>query len=151
MCIETTININKDLLEKVTDASIEMEKSVGFVFSALLVRVVRYYKVEDAKVFKRIKYQDKDKKRNWKRKHLYLREAEYEYCLDLKKAMKMSLSKILREAIQKFLDEIVFEVMNKNKQPDNYHISNYCFLSKTIDDIILFQFYWGISHIILET
>ena len=93
----------------------------------------------------RIKYQKKDLPENWHTFHLTLREDEYEYCLDLRKIYKMSLSHVIAYAIKKYLNDILslFSDDERVKNADTYLYKNYLVSHKIIDGIHCWKYYWG--------
>ena len=96
------------------------------------------------KSYSRIKYQARDDKENWYLVHLVLNEYEYEYYLDMRKFFKMSVSYIVAYAVKRYLDEIIDELLNMNKNTDNYLYRNYILITKTINSVICWQIYWGV-------
>lgn len=94
--------------------------------------------------YPRIRYQARDDKENWHRIHLVLNEYEYEYCLDMRKLFKMSVSFILAYAVRRFLEDVINELIDGSNNTDNYCYQNYILIKKIIDGIICWQIYWGI-------
>lgn len=139
MLIETTIYVHKSILNKLVEGAAVTRKSINSIIKLLVQRIMR----DNQRMIKRnsrIKYQERDLKENWHRIHVVLNEYEYEYCLDLRKFLKMSVSFFLAYAVLRYLDELL-----KNKiGTDNYYYKNYFFIKKTFDGTICWQIYWGI-------
>jgi len=86
-------------------------------------------------------YQERRPKHKWKRVHLSLRRDEYEYCIDLRKVKKLSVSFIIAIAIEQFLDDLISKIENN---PDNYRYRNYIIICKTVNNVTNINIYWGI-------
>ncbi len=117
-------------------------RTMTFLIKLLIQRVMR----GNRKLLKsntRVKYQERDEKENWRRLHISFNEDEYEYCLDMRKFFKMSVSLILAFAVMRYLDDIINELIDGSKNTDNYRFRNYMFINKIIDGIICWQIYWG--------
>jgi hypothetical protein len=75
-----------------------------------------------------------------------MNEYEYEYYLDMRKFYKMSVSFILAYAVMKYINEVVNELLNGNKNTDNYSYRNYIFIKTTSNETICWQIYWGVPQ-----
>jgi hypothetical protein len=145
MLIESTIYINKSVLEMLYKGSEKIGRSKTSIIKLLMQRVMR----ENQRLlqsYSRVKYQERDIKENWHRFHIVLNEYEYEYYLDMRKFFKMSVSFILAFAVRSYLNDIVNELINGNKNTDNYLYRNYIFVKKTINEVICWKTYWGIPR-----
>lgn len=139
MPIETTLYVHKSILNKLVEGAAATRKSINSIIKLLVQRIMR----DNQRMIKknsRIKYQERDLKENWHRLHIILNEYEYEYCLDLRKFLKMSVSFILAYAVLRYLDEL----LKNNNDTDNYYYKNYFIIKKTFDGTICWQIYWGI-------
>ncbi len=136
MMIQTTINIHKTTLEKITHASLHSGVSRNQLIIRLLKKEMNIVQ-NNFKHGKRIQYQGRDGAKNWHTFHLQLRPDDYEYFLDLRKLFKMSISRILAIAVAKYLQDI------KNKITDNYQYRNYIIIKDIIDDVICWKLLWG--------
>ncbi len=145
MLIESTIHIHKSILEMLNRGSEITGGSRTFIIKLLMQRVMSNNQ-QMLKSHSRIKYQARDNKENWYRLHVVINEYEYEYYLDMRKFYKMSVSFILAYAVRRYLDEILSELLNRNKNTDNYFYKNYIFVNRTIDGITCWQIYWGIPQ-----
>lgn len=145
MIIETTININIELKNKLIRASLLSGKTQKQILSFLLYKLKKEYGMS-AHSWVRLKYQKRDPRKRWSKHHIVLSPGEYEYCSDLKKVCKYSLSGLIAYAIEKYLDDISWI---SNVDTDNYHCSNYIFSNIVVDGIICWQFFWGIPKKIM--
>jgi hypothetical protein len=146
MFIETTININIDVLDRLSDASIRTGESKRNIISSLLQRVSGDYE-KIAAPWKRIAYQKRDTKKKWRRLHLTLVPDEYEFFLDLRKACKLSVSRLVAYGVEKYLDEVVADFM---KGTDNYRYSNYTMSYFNDRGTVCLIHYWGIPEKVLS-
>jgi hypothetical protein len=141
MQVETTININKDMDLKLSEAAARTGESKRNIISSLLRHLSEDYE-KLAVPWKRISYQKRDPKKNWRRLHLTLMPDEYEFFLDLRKAYKMSVSRLVAYAMEKYFNEVECELINGS---DNYRYKNYT-LSCVIDKgVVCLIHYWGMA------
>lgn len=143
--IETTINIHADSLYLLNQASRRTALSRSKIICLLMNKIVIGNLNILIKSFTRIAYQKRDEKENWYRFHITLTPGEYEHLLDMRKVFKMSVSFILCFAIKEYLNEILSELEIGSNITDNYRLNNYVCTNKTVDGIICWLFYWGIS------
>ncbi len=134
MKIETTLNISESnlllLKNEVKKTNIPMNKLIiNLLFQYLNKRSNHY------KTFSRIRYQKRNKTKLWKVKHVWFTPDFYEKCVDLRKFHKLSLSGILAEAIELYLEKI------SDKKYDNYHKS-YIFISTFYNNCPIFIISW---------
>ena len=85
-----------------------------------------------------VQYQPRSSRENWHRFHIQLRIDDYEYLLDLRKLLKMSVSSILAYALEKYGNKVIL-----SKKTDNYRYINYMIMREVIDGIICWRFIWG--------
>ncbi|MBP7738700.1 MAG: hypothetical protein KA369_22180 [Spirochaetes bacterium] len=135
--METTLNIHVDIFRLINSAA----KARGISRSDLIVTLLK--KVMDdianpSRLGKLVQYQEKSMPCEWRTFHVSLREDDYEYFLDLRKLLKMSVSLILAYAVKKYLKRI----MNKNIT-DNYLFKNYVLAKMVIDNIVCWKLIWG--------
>ncbi|MCP4136803.1 MAG: hypothetical protein GY754_37885 [bacterium] len=143
MYVDTTININRELLEEVEAAAKLLKMSRSDVVILLLNRVMEKKEIS-LEVFKQIKYQFRDLASNWKRIHVYPEVERYEMMLDMRKIFKRSVSLIIATAINEYLDLLVKELSatEKPEKSDSYP-SDYLFLARDSCGIQKFVIYWG--------
>jgi hypothetical protein len=145
MIIQTTLYIHKSILEMLNRGTETTGESRTAIIKHLMQRVMS----DNNKMlesYSRIKYQARDEKENWHRLHITICEYEYEYYLDMRKFYKMSVSFILAYAIKRYLNAVVYALLDIDKNTDNYHYRNYILIKKTLDGIICWQIYWGIPQ-----
>ncbi len=134
--METTLNINCDILKQITKAALRKKIAQSDMIILLLNKVMDntqnpYF------LGKMVKYQERRSPDQWHRFHIQLRPDEYEFFLDLRKLLKMSVSLILAYAVGKYLKLIL------RNTTDNYLHRNYLMIRELIDNIKCWKFYWG--------
>ena len=143
MLIETTLHIHKSILEMLNKSSEITGENRTFLVKLLMQRAMNDNQ-KLLKSYSRIQYQRRDVKENWHRLHVVVNEYEYEYYQDMRKFFKMSISFILAYAVIRYMDDIVNELLGRNKSSDKYYFRNYVFVKETKDGITCWQIYWGI-------
>ncbi len=136
--METTLNVQIDILTKITRAA----QKRGISRSDLIILLIK--KTMDSisdpvRIGTMVKYQKRMKPDDWHTFHIRLQMDDYEYLLDLRKLLKMSVSLILAYAVEKYLDEII-----KGNITDNYQHKNYLVIKELIGNIICWKFIWGL-------
>lgn len=104
----------------------------------ILIKKVMDEKWKTVPVGKMVKYQQKCSPGDWHAFHLQLREDDYEYFLDLRKLLKMSVSLILAYAVDKYLQQLITGDIT-----DNYRFIHYVVVKELVENIICWRFYWG--------
>ncbi len=94
---------------------------------------------DPGRIGRMVQYQEKRDPSEWRVFHVRVREDVYEYWLDLRKLLKMSVSLILAYAVKKFLSKLL-----KIKTTDNYQFKNYLIVKEIINSVIVWKFIWGI-------
>lgn len=142
--METTINIHNDILQQISKAA----NIKGISRSSMMLILIKTVMDETRKpdcLWKMVQYQETRKPDEWHRFHLVLRPDEYEYLLDLRKLLKMSVSLILAYAVLKYLNKL----LSKNFT-DNYRYKNYILVEDSIDTIPCWTLIWGYPRNIAE-
>ena len=139
MLIPTTLHVHKTILDKLDHGAIVIGISRNSIIKLLIQRIMKDNR-RMLKANSRVRYQAKDLKENWKRINITFNEYEYEYCLDLRKFYKMSVSLILAFAVLLHL----YEILKSGKSTNNYCYYNYIFVREIVDNVICWQIYWGI-------
>ncbi|MBN1495414.1 MAG: hypothetical protein JXA07_01505 [Spirochaetes bacterium] len=135
--METTLNIHVRILEKISLAA----RSRGISRSEMIILLIK--KAMDdipdpARIGRMVRYQKRNMPTEWRTFHVRLRMDDYEFFLDLRKLLKMSVSLILAYAVKKFLDKLVTA-----NTTDNYQYRNYVVIKEYIDSIVSWRFIWG--------
>ena len=88
-----------------------------------------------------VRYQKRSNQENWHTFHIKLRIDEYEYFLDLRKLLKMSVSRILADAARRYLQ-------NKGKKNigNKYQFKNYIIIKELINNSICWKLVWGYPY-----
>jgi hypothetical protein len=135
--METTLNIHADIQKKIEETVI----SKGIIRRELIVLLLNKIMDEtrhSVKMGRLVQYQKRRPRKEWRRVHVRFEADEYEYFLDLRKLMKMSLSHILAVAVEKYIDEI-----SKGKRADKNRYTNYLIINEEIDSISCWRMIWG--------
>jgi len=135
--METTLNLRPDISNMIAIAARRKGVSRSEIILTLLKKVMDDIS-DPGRMGRMVKYQERREKTEWVKFHLVLRVDEYEYLLDLKKLLKMSVSLMLAYAVEKFLDKLL-----KRNITDNNRYRNYIIAREIIDNIICWKFIWG--------
>ncbi|MFC1670493.1 hypothetical protein ACFL20_08875 [Spirochaetota bacterium] len=141
---QTTLNIDSAILKDITDAS----KLSGTSRTEIIVMLLKKTMKNDstkAYMQRTIKYQDCNDKGNWHTFHITFKGDEYEYFIDLRKLLKMSLSHIVAFAAKKYLKSLISE-----DSTDNYTFTNYIIAKEDANGIIYWKLFWGIPQKVEE-
>lgn len=138
--IKTTISMRRDILEKLTNASIASGKSRTFLITVLLHRFAGTHHRMIA-AWSQVRYQERGREVKWHRLHVSFKPDEYEYCIDLRKVCKLSVSRIVAYSVENLLDDLVCSLQ---KTGDNYRYSNYVFSFFQVEGVPCWLFCWGI-------
>jgi hypothetical protein len=135
--MKTTLNIHYEILKIITVAAQERAISRSDLIISLLKRVMEDMSTP-GDLGRLVQYQKRGKAADWHTFHIKLRVDEYEYFLDLRKLLKMSVSLILSYAVKRYL----INTPEKNIG-DNYPYKNYVIIRELIDNIICWKLVWG--------
>lgn len=140
MSIETTMNIDRDVAARLDAAAARLGVTRRHLVSSLLGYAQRKPRDAEARG-NRVRYQERREKSRWCTIHVSLRKDEYEFFIDLRKVMLLSVSFIIAWAIEQYLDELIFKMI---KEPDNYRYRNYIIISTIVESVTCIVIYWGI-------
>lgn len=138
MHIETSIYINASVLENISRAA----RINGITRTELIVQLMKKLMKDmpgGAHCGRSVRYQDKSSKDSWRIFHVQLSPEVYEYFLDLRKCLKMSVSSLVALAVKKYLNQKL-----KINFTDNYQFQDYCFVEGLVEDIKCWVQFWGI-------
>ena len=135
--METTMNIHAGVLKQITLAA-QLKGLSRSEIIIILIKKVMDEKWKTVPVGRMVKYQKKCNPGDWHAFHLSLREDDYEYFLDLRKLLKMSVSLILAYAVDKYLQQLITCNIT-----DNYRFIHYVVVKEIVEDTICWRFYWG--------
>jgi hypothetical protein len=135
--IETTINIRISVKQCIILAALRSGISCSDVIISAMKCMIDNIG-HTARTGFRVKYQERRDESEWDSLHLVLKPEDYEYFLDMKKFMKMSVSFLITRAIKKHMKEVIY-----NKTTDNYRLTNYIVIYEKVDQIPCWRIYWG--------
>ena len=135
--MKTTLNIHTEIIEKISKAAHIRGISRSEMIIILIKQSMNHIS-NPGRLGSLVRYQKKSMAANWHKFHIRLRIDDYEYFLDLRKLLKMSVSLILEQAVHKFLPKLL-----KQNDRDNYQHKNYIIVPEIVDDIISWRFIWG--------
>lgn len=140
MMVETTVNIGAMEFDALSQAVSRAGTTRNGLISVMLKRQAAGLKGRGA-AWGRVKYQDRRPDEEWRQIHVRLGSDEYEFFLDLRKVVKMSVSLMIAIAIIQYLDELTDKYKGKI---DSYRYHNYAMSKIFIGDVTCWIFYWGI-------
>src|SRR3990172_3609520 len=138
--METTLNIHADILEQIAKAAQANGMSCSEIIVLLIQRVMKDIS-EPERIGRLVKYQDRHMPEEWHVFHIQVREDAYEYWLDLRKLLKMSVSLILAYSVKRYLCKLL-----RKNNTDNYQFNSYIIVKEVIENLIVWKFIWGIPH-----
>jgi hypothetical protein len=144
--MRTTMYIKTALLERLEEAAVEIGITKDQLISLLLSRIIRENSSEpqtfnaDDRHFKLVRYQKSIPGMVWKIEHIKFEPVFYEKALDLRRNFKYSVSWFIAFAIENYLDDLVYEMLNP-KDPekilDNYD-RNSVYIARLQGDVQVF-------------
>lgn len=136
--MKTTLYIRTDIWDQIISAA----RLNGVSASEMIIRLIKEA-MKDIKnpgrLGKMVQYQKRRPSFEWCTQHVRMPDDVYEYWLDLRKLLKMSVSLILADAVKKYLGKPM-----KISKGDNYRFTNYMIMKEVIDSVIIWKFIWGI-------
>ncbi len=140
MKIQTTVNIKKELLNRLESASKILNVPKSQLISRLLEVMMEKCPVKTPDNT-RVRYQKRDKNTVWHKLHVTYDYDMYEKSLDLRKICKMSVSLIIEEGIKKYLDLIISDKTQDSDKPG--FGSNYVFIQNMSKSCYSYTVFWG--------
>ena len=134
--METTLNVDCAVMKIITASA----RGRGMSRSGLIIMLIKRIMndlPDPGRLGRMVRYQKKRRPEEWHLFHLQLRADDYEFFLDLRKLLKMSISLILAIAVKKYLREIL------NNSTDNYQYKNYVIIQKLIGRTMSWHLIWG--------
>ena len=120
--MRTTVNLNLNISNLITNAALLRNLSDSEMIVILLKKVLADLQ-QPIRMWRLIEYQKRRPHKDWKPVHVNYNENEYEYFMDLKKISKKSLSLIITQAAEKYLQGINDEKKNYNNLCDVYTVT----------------------------
>jgi hypothetical protein len=74
--------------------------------------------------------------------HISLESRDYEYCLDVRKLCKKSVSHLIAIAVKLYLNEIIEQLSNQ-PEVDNNPFQHYIIINEEINNVICWRLCWG--------
>lgn len=134
--METTVNIQVDLFEKITKAARARKISRSKMIILLLEMIMD--KPTPPRLGRLVQYQESRCPEDWHIFHISFMDDEYEYFQDLRKLLKMSVSLLLAIAVKKYIDDPAVII-----DTDNYRYKSYLIVKEIVDSITCWRLYWG--------
>ncbi len=135
--MRTTLNIQLEIYQKLVIAARLNGISNSEMISFLIKKAVSQG-LTPGQLGRPVRYQSKRLPGTWKVIHAKFREDDYEYFLDLRKLLKMSVSLILANSVNLILDNGSIK-----ENIDNYYFQNYIIIKDFIDNIVVWKIIWG--------
>ncbi len=135
MRIETTICISDKNKIRLANYSQQLDISTNELINKLLVKYLNS-NYNKTRIYSQVKYQKLEKGTSLKRIHVWFSPDFYEKCFGLRLFLKLSLSNILAQAINLYLDEML------RGQYDNYE-HNFLFQSSVYKNCPIYIIAWS--------
>lgn len=103
--IRTTINLKKEIHQKLK----EVAERKGVEIEDIIIVVMRYFSIKFRKQIiagQAVQYQNRDEEACWEKVHVNWFGEEYEFLIDLRKIHKKSVSRLIAEAIDHYIEHI---------------------------------------------
>ena len=137
MFIKTTINMQKSIDTIIHKTALSTGHSKNDIIILLLKKVMLDNR-KRISIGKSVQYQDREDPEEWRTVHVRFNPDDYEYFIDLRKLLKMSVSLIIALAVEEFIHEL-----NGKIQGDNYSFKYYYISMEVVEGIICWKLYWG--------
>ncbi|MCP4138271.1 MAG: hypothetical protein GY754_45335 [bacterium] len=168
MIINTTINFKVSILEKVNAAAETLDISRTRVIIKLLKKVmneknfsprmaiaVQYQRLvpavdpdfdPDSVTDSDIDPDSEPVEDSWHKFHISFQEDVYEFCIDLRKFRKMSVSAIVAYAVANHLDSLLGLPQEDPIPTDNNRFKHYVISSSEMHGVVSWQLFWGLPE-----
>lgn len=140
MAIRTTINIRHDVYERLSLAANRLNRPRRDVLMAVVMMLMADVE-RFQRSFRTVRYQPDCPKESWRCYSIVLRPDENEYCVDLRKACKCSVSLIVAMAVETYLDRLMAK--GESGMHNYARFSSYVILRTQVDGVICWHYYWG--------
>ncbi len=143
--METTLNMPTDILEIVNREACArgITRSEMIVF---LIKKVMANAPDALPLGRMVRYQERRRPGGWRVVHVRVSAYEYEYMVDLRKLLKMSVSLICSYAVQEYLKKPL-----RRNITDNYpFFMNYMVIKELIGNLISWRIIWGFTPDIVK-
>jgi hypothetical protein len=134
--MKTTMNVHVEILNQIARAA-KLRCISSSEMIVILLNMVMGDINNPGHLGRLVRYQKRRDPKDWHVFHIKIREDVYEYCLDLRKLLKMPVSLILARAVKKYLRKL------DKIHTDNYRFTNYIIIKEVIDSAIVWKFIWG--------
>jgi hypothetical protein len=142
--MQTTLNMRVDILKKITAQArargVSRSEMIMFLLKMTMDDVT-----DPGRFGSMVQYQERGMPGRWHAFHIKLRVDDYEYLLDLRRLMKMSVSLILAYSVQRYLTR-----QSRSNRPlwykhkgDKNRFRNYVLIKELIGNIICWKLIWG--------
>jgi hypothetical protein len=142
--METTLNIHIDVLRQIADAARIRGVSRSEMIVYLLKKAMDYIS-NPGRFGTLVRYQERGRPEDWHAFHIKMRPDDYEYMLDLRKLLKMSVSLILARSVRRYIrkkEKAEFMPLYKNKADKNRY-KNYVLIQETVSGVVCWKLLWG--------
>jgi hypothetical protein len=133
----TTLNVHHNILKKIDRAARKKGKSRSGMIVILLKKAMEDIK-NPGRFGSLVRYQERDRPEVWSSIHVRLRVDDYEYLLDLRRLLKMSVSLLLKCAVLKYMKKLM-----KFNNSDNNRFFNYVLIKEIFNNVISWRLLWG--------
>ncbi len=140
---ETTINIDKEVYRKLTDAAGRRGVSRSRLIAMLLEHLVWKDKIPES-VRGTVQYQESRPKENWVKLHLVLPNHVHDFFDDVRKLWKLSVSYLVALAVEKFLADLNEEIIRTFA--DKYWHGGHTIIHFIHNELQFMLCCWGIPH-----
>jgi hypothetical protein len=142
--METTLNINVDVLRTITFQACARDVSRSEMIIFLLKKTMDDVS-NPGRFGSLVRYQRRVRSEDWHAFHIKFRVDDYEYMLDLRRLLKMSLSLILANAVERYLQKSrkTLQTYWKKYKTDKNRYLNYVIIGEIISNVKCWKFMWG--------